>query len=77
MTLNMENDSNNPESTIFGTSKYLNHTQLRNETESLSLLNTRLVSKNGGKSTAIEEYKSKYNSYIPPNILDQLTYPSQ
>lgn len=34
------------DSSVMATSKYLNHTQLRNETESLSLLNSRL--KKGG-----------------------------
>ena len=38
-----ERESVFKDSTIYGTSKYLNHTQLKNETESLSLLNNRLV----------------------------------
>jgi hypothetical protein len=37
-----ENDSTIRDSTIMATSKYLNHTQLKNETESLSLLNSRV-----------------------------------
>ena len=41
-----ENESTMKDSTLMATSKYLNHTQLRNETESLSLLNSRL--KKGG-----------------------------
>lgn len=55
-----ENDSIFKESTIYGTSKYLNHTQLKNETESLGLLNTRLLNKPSqllGKSQVIVEGK--------------------
>ena len=45
-----ENESTIKESTLMATSKYLNHTQLKNETESLSLLNSRMK-KNGMLST--------------------------
>jgi hypothetical protein len=41
-----ENESSLKETSLMATSKYLNHTQLKNETESLSLLNSRL--KKGG-----------------------------
>lgn len=44
-----ENDSTIKDSTLVATSKYLNHTQLKNETESLSLLNSR-IKKNGMQS---------------------------
>jgi hypothetical protein len=44
---NMDHEgSDMKDSTIFGTSKYLNHTQLKNESESLSMLNSR-AKKNG------------------------------
>lgn len=38
-----ESESLYKDSTLYGTSKYLNHTQLKNESESLGLLNSRLV----------------------------------
>lgn len=43
----VENESSvRGDSTLMATSKYLNHTQLKNETESLSLLNSK-VKRNG------------------------------